>query len=131
MNENQIIEALRNSFLDDNIKQQILDQHWYQLNIENGINSTGFCYSASEVLFRLTGGNDIWQVRYLKDPEHWNNGTHYFLKRRINDEIIDITSNQYTDRAIKIPYDLSTGRGLQNISKKARLLARLSGLGDL
>lgn len=131
MDENLIIETLRRSFQDDNIKRQILNTHWYQLNIDSGIDSTGFCFSASEVLYRLTGGNAIWQVRYLHDPNHWNNGTHYFLKRRTNNAIIDITSDQYTDREIEIPYNNGRGRGLRNISNNARLLARLSGLGEL
>lgn len=140
MNEKQIIEILRKAFTDDNIKRKVLEPCWYQLNIERGIDSTGFCFAASEVLFRLTGGTQTWQINYLKDPTHWNQGTHYFLRRRqcngnvdrtTNENIVDITANQYTERNIEIPYKIGRGRGLQRISIKARLLARLSGLGEL
>ena len=61
----------------------------------------------------------------------WNGGTHYFLERKSNKEILDITSDQYTKRGITIPYELSKGTGLRSVSKKARLLAKLSGLGEL
>ena len=131
MNEHHIINMLRNSFSDDNIKQQVLDVNWYQLNIKTGIHSTGFCFYASEVLFRLTGGNHIWQVRYIQDPTHWRNGTHYFLKRRANNEVVDITADQYTERGIIIPYCDGRGNRFRLISNKARCLARLSGLGEL
>jgi len=104
MNETDIINILRNSFSNDTIKRQVLDENWYQENINNGIDSTGFCFAASEVLHRLTGGTIIWQVVSINDPRDWNNGTHYFLKRRQNSELVDITADQYTSRGINIPY---------------------------
>jgi len=131
MNEIDIINTLRNSFSNDAIKQQVLDENWYQRNIVNGIDSTGFCFSASEVLYRLTGGTNVWLVVSINDPRDWENGTHYFLKRRANNEIVDITANQYTLRGINIPYAMGRGHGLRFVSNKARLLARLSGLGEL
>jgi len=131
MNEKEIINILRNSFSNDTIKRQILDESWYHQNIDSGIDSTGFCFVASEVLYRLTGGKNNWQVVSINDPKDWNNGTHYFLKRKLNSEIVDITEDQYTSRDIIIPYSLGRGGGLRFVSNKARLLARLSGLGEL
>ena len=131
MNETDIINILRNSFSSDLIKRKVLDENWYQENIDSGVDSTGFCFAASEVLYRLTGGTNIWQVVSINDPRDWYNGTHYFLKRRQNSEIVDITADQYTSRGIIIPYDVGRGRGLRFVSNKARLLARLSGLGEL
>lgn len=131
MQESKIINMLKEAFKDDKIKRQVLDSNWYQLNIERGIDSTGFCFSASEVLYRLTGGTQIWMVKRLIDPTNWNQGTHYFLLRKSNNEIVDITSNQFTERGIQIPYERGRGTGLRNISNKARFLARLAGLGEL
>ena len=131
MDELEIIRILQTAFENDNIKRQVLEPNWYQLNIETGIASTGFCFSASEVLFRLTGQTQIWMIKSINDPGQWNNGTHYFLMRRQNNEIVDITSDQYTRREIVVPYQLAKGKGLRNVSNKARLLARLSGLGEL
>jgi hypothetical protein len=131
MDELEIIRILQTAFENDNIKRQVLEPNWYQLNIETGIASTGFCFSASEVLYRLTGQTQIWMLKSINDPGKWNNGTHYFLMRRQNNEIVDITSDQYTRREIVVPYQLAKGKGLRNVSNKARLLARLSGLGEL
>jgi hypothetical protein len=129
--ESDIIDKLLIAFKDDKIKRQVLDSNWYQLNIERGIDSTGFCFSASEVLYRLTGGTEIWMVKRLIDPTNWNQGTHYFLYRKSNNEIVDITSNQYTERDIEIPYERGRGTGLRYISNKAKLLALLAGIGTL
>ena len=131
MNEAEIIDILREAFSNDTIKREVLDENWYQKNIESSIDSTGFCFASSEILYRLTGGTTSWQVASINDPRDWHNGTHYFLKRRHNGEIIDITADQYTFRGITIPYEIGRGRGLRFISKKARILARLSGLGEL
>jgi len=131
MNEFQIIEILKKSFADDDIKRQVLDENWYNLNIENNIDSTGFCFAASEILYRMTGGKSVWKIISINDPNDWNNGTHYFLLRKSNNEIIDITANQYTDRGIEIPYEKGKARGLRFVSRKAKLLSRLSDLGEL
>jgi hypothetical protein len=102
------------------------------INKETGINSTGFCFAASEVIYRLTGGSNTWTVKRLTNIDNlWNGGTHYFLERKSNKEILDITSDQYTKQGTTIPYELSKGTGLRSVSKKARLLAKLSGLGEL
>jgi hypothetical protein len=129
--ETYVINQLLIAFCNEEIKRQVLEPVWFQLNIETGIHSTGFCFSASEVIYLLTGGSEIWMVKSLKDPDQWDNGTHYFLMRKSDNEIIDITADQYTKRNITIPYQLAKGKGLRNISNKARMLARLAGLGDL
>ena len=126
----KIINALHSAFERNDVKEAVLDDYWYKLNIKTGIHSTGFCFAASEVIYRLNGKNN-WKVFSLKDPEHWNNGTHYFLKKRQSKEILDITRNQYEERNIEIPYNLGKGRGLRNISNKANTLAKMAGLGVL
>lgn len=127
-----IIDQLRKSFAVNEIKEQIVDSNWLTINKKTGINSTWFCFAASEVIYRLTGGSNIWTVKRLANIDnHWDGGTHYFLERKSNKEILDITSDQYTKKGIIIPYELAKGTGLRYISKKARLLAKLSGLGEL
>ena len=125
-----IINALQNAFERNDVKEEVLDDYWYKLNVETGIHSTGFCFSASEVIYRLNG-KDNWKVLSLKDPDHWSNGTHYFLENRHSKEILDITRNQYEERGIEIPYDLGKGRGLRNVSNNAKTLAQMAGLGVL
>jgi hypothetical protein len=75
--------------------------------------------------------NGLFKARLVNIDNLWNGGTHYFLEKKSNKEILDITSDQYTKRGIAVPYELAKGTGLRNISKKARLLAELSGLGKL
>lgn len=128
MDEINIIKVLKNSFANDAIKRQVLNEYWYQRNIETGIDSTGFCFSASEVLYRLTGGSNVWQIVSINDPRDWNNGTHYFLRRKSNSEIVDITADQYILRGIEIPYACGKARGLRYTSNKAKLLGKLCGL---
>lgn len=127
-----IIEQLQKAFETESIKEVVVDSNWLAINKETGINSTGFCFAASEVIYRLTGGSDIWTVKRLSNIDNlWDGGTHYFLEKKSNKEILDITSDQYTKRGITVPYELAKGTGLRNVSKKARLLAELSGLGKL
>ena len=127
-----IIAQLQKAFDIENIKEEVVDSNWLAINKETGINSTGFCFAASEVIYRLTGGSNTWTIKRLSNIDNlWNGGTHYFLERKSNKEILDITSDQYTKRGITIPYELSKGTGLRSVSKKARLLAKLSGLGEL
>jgi hypothetical protein len=126
-----IILALQNAFEKQEVKEAVLDDYWYKLNKETGIHSTGFCFAASEVIYRLNGKTNNWKVVYLKDPGHWNNGTHYFLVSKHNEKVLDITSSQYEERGIEIPYELGKGTGLRNISNKARTLSRMAGLGEL
>ena len=127
----EIIDKLKSAFKKDEVKLAILDDGWFDLNKQTGIDTTGFCYSASEVIYRLTGGNQIWAVKKIIDPTHWENGTHYFLLNRTDNQRLDITSSQYEDRRIKIPYDIAIGGSFRMVSRKARLLAQMSNLGNL
>lgn len=131
MELSQIVTCLKNAFEQESIKQQVLEPNWLELNRRSNINSTGFCFSASEVIYRLNGGKDNWFIKSINDPKDWNNGTHYFLQNKETDKILDVTSNQYTLRNIEIPYHLGKARGLQRISMRASLLARLTGLDEL
>jgi hypothetical protein len=60
-----IIEQLQKAFDTESIKETVVDSHWLTINKETGINSTGFCFAASEVIYRLTGGSEIWTVKRL------------------------------------------------------------------
>lgn len=131
MELDEIITALQTAFEKMEVKEIVLDKYWHNLNIETGIHTTGFCFAASEVIYRLNGGKINWTIKRIIDPSDWNNGTHYFLQSKNNNEILDVTSSQYERRNIVIPYHLAKGTGLHNVSNKARLLARLSGLGEL
>lgn len=126
-----IIHVLTSAFEREDVKLAVLDEPWLTLNQQTGIHSTGFCYSASEVIYRLMGETQIWKVNKIIDPTHWKNGTHYFLLHRASNQGVDITSSQYEARGIVIPYDLAMGGSFRRVSRKARLLAQMSNLGNL
>lgn len=131
MEETIIIAALSAAFKEANVKEQVLQPDWYCLNMNSGIDATGFCYSASQVIYSLTGKSACWTMVRLADQPQWKYGTHYFLRRKKDNQVMDITSDQYSSQGIEVPYELGKGIGMMNVSGKARLLARLAGLGEL
>jgi len=124
--ELKLIAKMKEAFKDPVLQREVLDDFWYKFNQETGIPEAGFCFAAIEVLYRLTGGKDEWFIRRLSDAE-WDNGAHYWLERKYNGEIVDITKEQFTERGIEIPYHLGKPRGLFIISNKAKRLAEYIG----
>ena len=125
-NLKELISKLKKSFKSKITKEQVLDPEWLEINIKNKIDSTGFCFYASEVIYRLTGGKNVWLIKKIA-KEVFPEGPHYFLQNKETKEILDITADQFTKLGINIPYEKGKGRGLQNISKSARKLANTIG----
>jgi hypothetical protein len=121
-----VIDDLKNAFKDDDVKLQVLDDIWLEKSKETKIDETGFCFYASEVIYRLFGGKDFWTLKRIS-KEDFDDGPHYFLFNKENNTILDITSKQYSEFGIEIPYEKGKGRGLQNISKKSKILANSIG----
>jgi hypothetical protein len=117
-----LVNKIKSLFENEEVKLLVLDDVWLDKNHGSGIHSTGFCFSSCEVIYRLTGGKNRWFIKSI-DKSVWDEGTHYFLQDKLTSEILDITSNQYTDRGIEIPYTLGRAKGLRNTSKKAKKLA--------
>jgi hypothetical protein len=61
----EIFTKLRKAFEDDEIKRNVLTPEYYEENIKSGIHSTGFCYYASEVIYRLKGGKENWFFKMI------------------------------------------------------------------
>ena len=122
----KIISDLLVSFKNETIKRDVLDDEWYVVNKQNNVDSAGFCFYASEVIYRLTGGKDNWIIKRISE-EDFREGPHYYLMSKIDNSILDITSDQYTKFGIEIPYEKGKGRGLQRVSIKARKLANYIG----
>lgn len=125
----EIKQRLKQSFKDDAIKHAVLDSDWYDKNINSGIHSTGFCYAACEVIYRLTGGKDKWK-KFAISKDKWTLGGHCFLVDKETGERLDITSDQYTSQDINIPYDLGKAGGFRtkDFGIKAKKLAKMTGL---
>lgn len=125
-----IITQLKKAFENENVKRAVLQTEWLEKNIQNKINSIGFCYSASEVIYRLTGGKENWKKMSISKSK-WKHGGHCYLMNKKTGERLDITSDQYTELGIKIPYELAVAGGFRKVSHRANNLSILAGLQKL
>lgn len=73
----------------------------------------GHCYVASEAYFHLHGGYDEFKVKRVKHE----GTTHWFLERRSDGKIIDLTSEQFET---PVPYDEATATGFLTDQPSAR-----------
>ena len=128
MNIEEIISKLEVAFTLEEVKSKVLQPEWLDKNHTSGIDSTGFCYAASEVIYRLNGGKENWKKVSISKRD-WELGGHCYLINKESNEILDITSSQYGD--ITIPYNLGRAGGFRQVSERARILSRLAGLGEI
>ena len=129
MDLDKIIKTLKEAFKRDDVKKAVLKPEWYEKNIKNGIHSTGFCYAASEVIYRLAGGKEKWKKVAIPEKK-WEYGGHCYLINKETGDILDITADQNTSLGITIPYDKGIAGGFRtkDFGKKAKLLAEMAGL---
>lgn len=84
----------------------------------------GHCYAASEAFFYFFGGKDEWTPMMGRDEEGIS---HWWLKNKHTEEIVDITKEQYTDLNKNPPYDNGKGRGFQKQSLRSiEIMERVS-----
>ena len=127
-----MIEKLTEAFKREDVKKAVLDDKWFKINKELNIDSAGFCYAASEVIYRKTGEKEIYKLGRISEKK-WDDGGHCYLIKKSNDEKVDITKNQYTERNISIPYELAhIGGGFRypNKTRIAEILSEMAGLGS-
>jgi hypothetical protein len=72
---------------------------------------SGMCYIAAEALYHLDGGNTKYFIEVVKLP---SGITHWFLRKRNDYSIVDITVEQFYDN----PPDYSTAKRLTFLTKK-------------
>lgn len=127
----EIVKKIKNSFDREDVKEllknKILGDYWYDINKSSNINSTGFCYLASELYYYLDGKSKKWWFKEINSPEILPyNGMHYYLENKETGEILDITKSQFGD--IEIPYHLAKNKGIRFISKNCKIYKELIGL---
>mgnify|MGYP001408416553 CR=1 FL=1 len=128
MDLEEIISKLKIAFTQKEVKAKVLYPEWLIKNHTSGIDSTGFCYAASEVIYRLNGGKENWKKVSISERD-WELGGHCYLINKESNEILDITNSQYGN--ISIPYNLGKAGGFRQVSERARILSRLAGLGEI
>ena len=112
----KLIEKLQLAFTNPNVKEAVLDQEWLEKNLQSGIDSTGFCFAACQVIYKCNGQKVKWLVKVISRKK-WEYGSHYYLQNKQTNEILDVTKDQYIQKGISIPYELGKGVGIRGYSK--------------
>ncbi len=121
-----LIKAIRHSFTIPQVKKAVLDAEWFEKNNNSGVDSTGFCFAACQVIYKCSGQKEKWTIKIISRTL-WEYGSHYYLQDKITGEILDITSDQYSEKGISIPYTLGKGTGIRGYSK-GKILAGFLGV---
>lgn len=104
----EVKNAIINSLSDDLLKPD------YLKNLEmRKSNVYGHCYAASEAMYYLTGGKSKWTPQQGRCEVL---GSHWWLKEKSTNEIMDLTADQFFSLDLAPPYGKGKGRGFQNQS---------------
>lgn len=127
----ELVDKIIKSFEREDIKQllknDILGNYWYDINLSSDNHSTGFCYIASELYYTLDGKSKKWWFKEISSPEHLPyDGKHFYLENKMTGEILDITKSQFGD--INIPYHLAKSKGIRFTSKTCNKFKKLLNL---
>ena len=124
----KIIESLSN----ENVKKLLIYKDiegntvdkFYLDNKNSNIETTGFCYLVSLLIYHADGKSKKWMFKTITDELFIKeNGTHYFLLNKENKEILDLTSNQF--KGINIPHEKSKGIPIRFVNKNVRKFAKI------
>jgi len=124
----KIIESLSNEevkklLIYKDIEGNLVDKFYYQ-NKESDIETTGFCYLVSLLIYHVDGKSKKWMFKTITDELFIKeNGTHYFLLNKSNNEILDLTADQF--RGINIPYEKSKGIPIRFLNKNVKKYAKI------
>ena len=87
----------------------------------------GFCEPASLALADKMGPD--WDLMEIKGRD-WTGGPHFFVQHRPSGRVLDITSDQYAVRGIRVPYNL--GRAVKIDRRRQKVLDKyLAIMGSL
>jgi hypothetical protein len=77
----------------------------------------GLCYVASETMYHLTGGKEVWKPNQME----YNGVSHWFLIHKETGNVFDLTEEQFDDA---VPHNAARGRGFctKNPSRRSSLL---------
>ncbi len=101
------------------LTSELLKGQWKKINKDSGVHTTGHCYAASEALYYLCGGKSSFIPQMGKDT---NGNTHWWLKRKDDDAIIDPTSSQFTLLNLTPPYHNGKGKGFMQQSDRSKII---------
>lgn len=125
----QLKKLIIESFSKESVKKLLIYKEknntiykFYIQNKNSNIQSTGFCYLASLLIYHADGKSKKWMFKTITDESFINdNGTHYFLLNKENNEILDLTADQF--KGINIPYEKSKGIPVRFVNKNVKKFA--------
>ena len=98
-----------------NLSTDLLPRAWVD---KNGRNLTfGHCHNAAGCLYKIFGSKSVTMYRGLDEQ-----GIYHWWVVDINNKIIDLTAQQYTDFGKIPPYDKGEKAGLLGFEYKKRVL---------
>ena len=127
---NNIVKKIQSVLTPD-----LLKGRWKQ-EFENPM--AGHCYASTEALYWLLGGPNSDWIPYVLNNKTFSEGlkegeTHWFLKNKLTNDIIDITKKQFYN--LNIPYDKGVPNGMMNYpyggSKRAKeIINRINKISE-
>jgi hypothetical protein len=116
------LEEVKKLLIYKDIKGNLINKFYFD-NKNSNVESTGFCYLVSLLIYHIDGKNKNWMLKTITDESFIKeNGRHYFLLNKITNEILDLTSDQFKT---VIPYEKSKGIGIRFVNKNVRRYARI------
>jgi len=112
-NEDNLLKV--SSIIKRNLTPDLLPKKWWKLNMTNP--TFGHCHNASGSLYKIFGHRHLHMYRAKDDQDIW----HWWVMDNDN-RIIDLTSEQYTDRGKTPPYAEGQKSGLLNFEYRKRVL---------
>ena len=120
-----IVKLLRKSFKEPLTYYRVFNEH--RLN-PDGDPAEGFCMVACYLIYTMTGGDQVWQIRGTE--KHW------WLYHKLSQKIFDITHTQFKDSELPNIYRygrpaqyLQNGNAFDAVLKEeAAKLAKCAGL---
>jgi len=126
--KNKIIESfskeeVKKLLIYKDFEGNIIDK-FYIDNKKSDIESTGFCYLVSLLIYHMDGKSKKWMVKTITDELFIKkNGRHYFLLNKESNKILDLTIDQF--KGIEVPYEKSKGIGIRFINKNVKKYASI------
>ena len=116
------LEEVKKLLIYKDIKGNLINKFYFD-NKNSNVESTGFCYLVSLLIYHIDGKNKNWMLKTITDESFIKeNGRHYFLLNKATNEILDLTSDQFKT---VIPYEKSNGIGIRFVNKNVRRYARI------
>jgi len=120
----EMVYLLRNSYKERLTHMKVLGEK--EMRTNNDL-SSGFCLITSYLIYSMTGGDKVWELRGAR-PIHW------WLVHKQTNKILDITHSQFKLFTLRhlvqngSAFDIKDEQFMDLLKQKAHALAQCAGL---